>query len=152
MLLKRRRISFLLSLLILSLIGCSSTGFSTKTSLVVPKTIRSPANIPPELVPYVPRFVAILQQNGFAVGRTQDPRALDFVLEFNGNPFNLRVSAGLWREGIPILSASAANSGWGVALARGSAVNSRADSAVSTFESELRNLMAYIQIVPDAQP
>lgn len=152
MLLKHHRIFFLLSLLIFGLIGCSSTGYSTKTNLVAPKIIRSPANIPPELVPYVPRFVEILQQNGFSVGRTQDPRALDLVLEFNGNPFNLRVSAGLWREGIPILSASATNSGWGTALARGSAVNSLADSAVSTFESELRNLMARIQIVPDAQP
>jgi len=152
MLLKRYRIFFLLSLLTFGLIGCSSTGYSIKTSLVVPKTIRSPANISPELVPYVPRFIAILQQNGFAVGRTQDPRALDLVLEFNGNPFNLRVSASLWREGIPILSASATNPGWGTALARGSAVNSLADSAVSTFESELRNLMARTQIVPDAQP
>lgn len=75
---------------------------------------------------------------------------MDLVFEFNGNPFNLRVSAGLWREGVPILTASSTNSGWGTALARGSAVNSLADSAVSTFQSELTSLMARTEIVPDA--
>ena len=70
-------------------------------------------------------------------------------MEFNGNPFNLRVSASLWREGIPILTASATNSGWGTALARGSAVESLADSAVSTFQSELTGLMSHTEIVPD---
>ena len=149
--LKRYSIFFLLLLLFFGLIGCSSTGYSTKTSLVVPKTIRSPANIPPELVPYVPRFVAILQEYGFTVGRTEDPRALDLVFEFNGNPFDLRVSAGLWHEGIPILSASATNSGWGTALARGSAVNSLADSTVAAFAIELRSLISHTQIVPNAQ-
>jgi len=149
--LNRYNIIFMLPLLLFSLIGCSTTGYSTKTSIVVPKTIRSPASIPPELIPYVPRFVELLQTKGFYVGRTEDPRALDLVFEFNGNPFNLRVSAGLWREGIPILSASATNSGWGTALARGSAVNSLADSAVATFEAELQNLVTHTQIVPDGQ-
>lgn len=134
------------------MITCSSTGYSTKTSLIVPKTIRSPMNIPTELVPYVPRFVTILQQNGFEVGRTQNPKALDLVFEFNGNPFNLRVAVGLWQEGIPILSASATNPGWGTVIARGSAMNSLADLAISKFESELRNLAAHTQIVPDIQP
>lgn len=150
--LKRYGTFFLVTLLLFGLIGCSSTGYSTKASLVVPKTIRSPANIPPKLAPYVPRFVAVLQQNGFVVGRTKDPRALDLVFEFNGNPFNLRVSVSLWREGVPILSASATNSGWGTALARGSAVSSLVDSAASTFESEFRSLMVHTRIVPDAQP
>ena len=147
----RSGIFFLLALFWLSLMGCSSTGYSSNTDLVAPKTIRSPARIPPELVPYVPRFVELLQQRGFAVGRTEDPRALELVLEFNGNPFNLRVSVGLWREGIPVLSASATNSGWGTALARGSAVNSLANSAASKFEAELKSLMTRTEIVPNAQ-
>jgi hypothetical protein len=143
---------FLVTLLTFGLIGCSSTGYSIKSNLIVPKTVRSPVNIPPELVPYVPRFVEILQRNGFAVSKTQDPRALDLVFEFNGNPFNMRVSAGLWRDGIPVLSASATNSGWGTAIARGAAVNSLADSAAIKFETELSSLIAHMQVVPDAQP
>lgn len=72
------------------------------------------------------------------------------VFDFEGHPFNLRVSVGLWREGIPILTASATNPGWGTILARGSAVKSLVDSAVSKFESELRALIERIEIVPDA--
>jgi hypothetical protein len=107
MLLKRQGIVLLLLFVLLGIAGCSSTGYSTKTNLVAPKTIRAPASIPPEIVPYVPRFVELLQAKGFSVGRTDDPKALDLVFEFNSNPFNLRVSAGLWRQGIPVLSASA---------------------------------------------
>ena len=140
---------FLLLVLVFGMSSCSSTGYSTKTNLVVPETIRSPNKIPPELVQYLPRFADILQKEGFSIGQTEDPRALDLVMEFNGNPFNLRVSASLWREGIPILTASATNSGWGTALARGSAVESLADSAVSTFQSELTGLMSHTEIVPD---
>jgi hypothetical protein len=146
----RSGIFVLLALFWLSLMGCSSTGYSSNTDLVAPKMIRSPARIPPELVPYVPRFVGLLQQSGFAVGRTEDPQALELVLEFNGNPFNLRVSVGLWREGIPVLSASATNSGWGTALARGSAVNSLANSAASKFEAELEKLMTRTEILQNA--
>lgn len=151
MLLRHCRIVLLLPLFLLTFVGCSSTGYSTKTNLVAPKTIRAPASIPPEIVPYVPRFVELLQAKGFAVGKTDDPKALDLVFEFNPNPFNLRVSAGLWRQGVPVLSASATNSGWGTALARGSAVNSLAESTVSVFDEELQKLVARTQIVPDGQ-
>ena len=142
---------FLIPLLLVSLSGCSTTGYSTKAAVVAPRTIKSPSSIPPELIPYVPRFVELLQAKGFAVGRTDDPRALELVFEFNGNPFNLRVSAGLWRDGIPILSSSATNSGWGTALARGSAVNALVDSTASSFEVELSNMALHTQLVPDAQ-
>ena len=130
--------------------GCSSTGYATKSALVVPKTIRAPTNIPPELVPYVPRFVELLQARGFAVGRTDDRKALDLVFEFNGNPFNLRVSVGLWNQGIPVLTGSATNSGWGTALARGNAVSSLVGSAAKQFDTELTAFAQRTQIVQDA--
>ena len=135
--------------LLLSAAGCSSTGYATKESLVVPHTIRAPASIPPEVVPYVPRYVEALQAKGFAVGKTDDPRALELVFEFNGNPFNMRVAAGLWRQGIPVLTGSATNPGWGTALARGSAVNSLAEKSVSQFKAELDSFAARAQIVAD---
>lgn len=85
--------TLLFPLLIFALIGYSSSGFSTKSNLVVPRTIRAPSDVPPEVAQYAPRFVESLQDVGFLVGETEDPRALDLVFEFNGNPFNLRVSA-----------------------------------------------------------
>lgn len=131
-------------------IGCTSAGYLTKPPLVVPKTIRAPATIPPELVPHVPRFVESLQAQGFSVGKTDDRRALDLVFEFNGNPFNLRVSVGLWNQGVPVLTASATNSGWGTAIARGTAVNSLAGKAGNQFDVQLAVLVSRTQIVPDA--
>lgn len=136
--------------LIAGVTGCSSAGYSTKSSLVVPRTIRTPANIPSEVVPYVPRYIEALQAKGFAVGKTTDPRALDLVFEFNGNPFNLRVSAGLWNQGIPVLTGSATNPGWGSAIARGTAVNSLADKSVKQFSTELESFASRVTIVPDA--
>lgn len=149
--LKRRNIISLLLFIALGFVGCSSTGYSTKSGIIVPKTIRAPASISVEVAPYVPRFVGLLQENGFAVGKTNDPRALDLVFEFNSNPFNLRVSAGLWREGIPILSATATNPGWGTVIARGSVTNSLADSTAQKFTEELKKLITYVRIVEDVQ-
>jgi hypothetical protein len=136
-------------LVALALAACSSTGYVVKTPITVPRTIRAPASIPPEVVPYVPQFVAALQAKGFTVGKTNDPRALDLVFEFNGNPFNLRVSAGLWRQGIPVLTGSSTNSGWGTVIARGNMVNHVAGRAIKQFRSELDAFAARAQIVPD---
>ncbi len=138
------------TLLVTVITGCSSVGYSTKSSLVVPKTIRAPANIPDEVVPYVPRYVEALQAKGFAVGRTNDPRALDLVFDFNSNPFNLRISAGLWNQGIPVLTGSATNPGWGSVIARGAAVNALADTSVQQFTKELDSFASRVKIVPDA--
>ncbi len=129
--------------------ACSTTGYTSQSRLLAPRTIRAPKDIDPEIVPYVPRFVEALERAGFRVGNTKNPNALDLKFDFNGNPFNLRVSAGLWREGIPVLSASATNSGWGTALARGGAVNTLADLTLTKFKADLADLMTRIQIVPD---
>ena len=136
--------------LTLFLTACSTTGFSSNSNLIAPKTIKSPTSIPPEIAPYVPEFIDMLKAKGFAVGETNDPRSLVLYFEFNPNPFNLRVSAGLMQEGVPVLSASATNSGWGTALARGSAVNSLSESAVNTFKTELNKFMEHTKIVEDA--
>lgn len=141
----------LLLLASLALAACSTTGCSSKASLQVPRVIRSPSEIPPELVPHAARFVELLQAKGFAVGRTDDPRALDLVFEFNGNPFNLRVSVGLWREGLPVLSASATNSGWGTAIARGPAVSSLVDATVEQFRTELSKMLLTTKVLPDSK-
>lgn len=132
------------------LVSCSSTGYATKSDLTAPRTIRAPTHIPPGLVAYVPRFVESLEARGFAVGRTTDPNALELRFEHNDSVMNLSVSAGLWRQGVPILTASATNSGWGTALARGRALNSLADTALKQFDTELTELGSRIKVVPDA--
>jgi hypothetical protein len=95
----------------------------------------------PEIAPYVPEFVDALREQGFTVAADSDPDALLLQLEFNPNPFNLRVSASLLQHGIPVLTASATNSGWGTALARGVAVNGRAEAAIANFRAQLSMLM-----------
>ena len=135
--------------LILTLTSCSSTGQTIKQSVVAPKTIRSPSSIPPGLVPYVPSFVASLESKGFIVGSTSDPRALELRFEHNDSVMNLSVSASLWRQGVPVLSASSTNSGWGTAIARGGALNSLAQKTLREFDSQLTELSPRLQIVPD---
>jgi len=99
--------------------------------------------------PAVARFVEALQAHGFLVGKTDDPRALDLVFEFNRNPYDLRVSPALWSQGIPVLTGSATNPGWGTALARGSAVASLAYNASRKSEGELIGFVSHIPVVPD---
>ena len=147
LILKRKYFIFLFLFSLIGIVSCSSTGYVTKSNLVVPKTIKSPDNIPPAIVPYVPKFVDLLQEEGFSVGKTDDPRALNLVFEYNPNPFNLTVSVGLWRQGIPVLSASATNSGWGTVIAHGSAVNSLAESAAEEFEKKLKQFITHTKIV-----
>jgi len=138
-----------LAALVLLLVACSSTGSVTKTDVTVPQTVKAPVNVHPEVAPYLPEFVDALKSAGFIVGTTDNPDALELKLEFNGNPFNIRVSASLWQRGVPLLSASATNPGWGTALARGIAVNGRAESALESFRNQLAEFSTHIRIVPD---
>lgn len=137
-------------LLTLFLSSCSSTGFSTSSSLVVPRVVAPPTNVHPEVAPYVPEFVDALQAAGFKVGNTTDPDALSLRIDFNPNPFNIRVAASLIQHGIPVLSASATNPGWGTVLARGAAVNGRAASTLEEFRTELKKLIPRVTFKPDA--
>ena len=142
---------FFMALFLLSLTDRSSTSSSTDEQVVVPQIIRSPARIPPELVPFVPRFVSLLRAKGFMVGETDNDEALNLVFEFDGVPFNLRVSVSLWREGIPILTASSTDSGLFTAFSRGGAVNLLSDSTISKFENELQKLSVRTIIISDGE-
>ena len=139
----------LLMTLVATIPACSSAGFSTKQTLTAPRTIKAPTYIPPGMVPYVPRFTALLEAKGFVVGKTDDPQALELRFEHNDSVMNLSVSASLWRQGVPVLSASATNSGWGTAIARGSALNSLVDKTAKQFEEQLTDISGRTQIVPD---
>jgi hypothetical protein len=139
----------LASIIIALLVGCSSTGYVTKSNLNVPRVVKVQSGTHPEVAPYLPEFVDVLRSVGFVVGKTDNPDALEFKLEFNPNPFNIRVSASLLQHGVPIVSASATNPGWGTALARGSAVNGRAEAALDSFKEQLAELSKRITIIPE---
>lgn len=147
MYLRRALIAVLLSVLTAS---CSTTGFSTRTSLVVPRMVVAPSNVHPEVAPYIPEFLDAMQAAGFTVGETTDPDALSLNVEFNPNPFNIRVSASLIQRGVQVLSVSATNPGWGTVIARGVAVNGRAEAAIDDFRAELAILMPRVKFKPDA--
>ena len=132
--------------------ACASTGYVSTFTISVPKTVTLSTALDPEVAPFAPRFIAILAQHGFVVGNSNDPHAMQLRLDFNGNPFNMRVGAALWHDGAPILTASATNSGWGTALARGSAVQNLADSCATTFERELSQLQPYLRIIDSRGP
>jgi hypothetical protein len=148
-----RGLSVLAVLMIVSgvlLSGCSSTGTVSKSSIVAPQTVQAPENVHPEVAPYVPNFVEALVAAGFDVGITTDPNALQLKIEFNPNVFNIRVAASLMQRGVPIVTASATNPGWGTALARGVAVNGRAEAALESFKEQLTELSPRLKIVPDS--
>ena len=128
------------------LVACSTTGFSTKSDVIAPRIVKAPSSVNPEVIPYLPRLVDALQKAGFIVGKTDNPNALELKLEFNPNPFNMRVSASLWQDGVPLLSASATNPGWGTAMARGAVVNSLADSVINKFQVEVASLSSRLTI------
>ena len=127
--------------------ACASTGYVITSDLTVPKTVTLANSLDTEVAPYAPRFISILVQHGFAVGTSNDPHAMELRLDFNGNPFTMRVGAALWHDGAPILTASATNSGWGTALARGTAVQNLADSCATKFDRELSQLQPHLRIV-----
>lgn len=147
-----RNLFFLWWLLVsfVALSGCSSTGTASRSLIVAPQTIKAPEDVHPEVAPYVPDFIEALRGAGFNVGPTTDPNALHLKVEFNPNVFNIRVAALLTQHGVPILSASATNPGWGTALARGVAVNGRAEAALESFKEQLADLSPRLRIVPDA--
>ncbi len=140
---------FVLLGLNIGLASCSSTSFSTTSHLTVPATVRAPVTVHQAVKRYLPELVALLQSAGFSVGKTDDPEALVLQLNFNPNPFNLRVSASLLLDGVPVLRASATNAGWGTLLARGPAVDGRARAMLSQFEGELVILTQRITIRPE---
>jgi len=130
--------------------GCFSTGHSTKAALTVPKTVREPANIPPEVVPYYRNYVLALEAKGFAVGPTDNSRALSLWLAFNSNPYNMNLSVSLLYEGKPVLTGSATNLGLLTVAARAPTMDYLADKSLAKFRAELEGFVTHVQIVSDA--
>jgi len=94
-----------IAVLVALLAGCSSTGSVVTIDITVTNTVTLQSPIDPEVATYAPKFIAVLEKPGFKVGETKNMHAMQLRLAFNGNPFDTRVVAELWYEGVPILTA-----------------------------------------------
>lgn len=129
--------------------ACSSSGNIVSRPVTAPRTVNPPESVHPDLAPYLPIFISAVEALGFHVATTTDPRALQLKIGFNPSVMNMRVSAALWQNAAPIVTADAANSGWGTALARGSALQNLVDSAANAFRTQLHKMSSSLQIVDD---
>ena len=132
--------------------ACSSSSHSVARAVTAPRTVNPPSSTHPDIAPYLPRFISAVEALGFRVARTDDPSALQLRVDFNPSVMNMRVSAALWQNGVPIVTADAANSGWGTALARGTAVQNLVESAAKAFQVELRKMSSSLHIEEDKSP
>jgi S1-C subfamily serine protease len=132
--------------------GCSTTSHSVTSKIVAPKTIQPPKYVPTELIPYLPRFIGVLESQGFVVAQTEDPNALQLRLDLDPNPWNTQVSVSLWQGGSPILTSQATNPGWGNVIAHGAALANLVGSTATALEVEMRKLSPRLEIVADRAP
>lgn len=120
------------------LTACASSSTSIKESVVVPKTIRVVENYHPEVAQFVPTFLEVLGQNGFAMGYTEDPDAATLKIDFDPNIFHTAIYVKLVQGNKTLLSSEASNSGWGTGIARASALNTLAENVKTNLDKELR--------------
>jgi hypothetical protein len=144
-----KHVGWAAALVAIVLTACTSTGSVVTTDITVTKTVTLQTPMDPEVAIYAPRFISALEKQGFKVGESKDPHAMQLRLDFNGNLFNTRVAAELWHDGAPILTASATNSGWGTAIAHGEAVENLANAAVAMFGQKLSQLRPHVRIIEE---
>lgn len=118
--------------------ACASSSTSVKESVVVPKTIRVIESYHPEVAQFVPSFLDVLGQNGFAFGYTEDPDAATLRIDFDPNIFHTAIYVKLIQGNKTLLSSEASNSGWGTGIARASALNTLAENVKVNLDKELR--------------
>jgi len=120
------------------LTACASSSTSVKESVVVPKTIRVVESYHPEVAQFVPSFLDVLGQNGFAFGYTEDPDAVTLRIDFDPNIFHTAIYVKLTQGNKTLMSSEASNSGWGTGIARASALNTLAEKVKVNLDKELR--------------
>ncbi len=120
------------------LTACASSSTSIKEAVVVPKTIRIVESYHPEVAQFVPSFLEVFDQNGFAIGYTEDPDAATLRIDFDPNVFHTAIYIKLTQGNRTLLSSEASNSGWGTGIARASALNTLAENVKVNLDKELR--------------
>lgn len=141
-----------IAVIALAIAACTTTGYSITKSVTAPRTVRPPTYVDPELAPYLPRFVSVLETFGFHVGPTDDPRALQLRLEFDPNVFSMSVTPSLWQGGVAVVTAAARNRGFSTLWTPGAAIANLVGSAAQTFEGELKKVSSRLEITADTVP
>ncbi len=152
---KRMAVAASLILIAIGTSACSSTGHNVAPEITAPRTARHPASLDSRLAPHYHLFVSILQSNGFEVGQTDDPRALELKFVLDRNPSVLELFVSLLQEGTPLLSARGSNSEGrtaGGAIAGSAHITILAQRAAANFERQLAALKPNLLIVEDSPP
>jgi hypothetical protein len=90
-------------------------------------------------------FVSILEDSGFKVGQTDDPRALVLEVGFDRNPFKETVVAMLWHQNTPLIDVRAEPAG-AEGQRSNPLVGPMVQRAAQRFESRLRKIRESIVI------
>ena len=129
----------LLSLMVLLIVGCSSTSSGNLSGVAVPKgtfvTIQGSLNDQERL--FLPDLVSVLEKRGFTVTKEDKSQYSVQITFSSSSSFNVYCNIVLMKEGIPVISANGTNPGWGVLIARGTAYRGVFDSALREFEKKL---------------
>ena len=137
-------------LIVIGASACSSTGHNVESEIIAPKTVQHTTSLDSRIAPHYHLFVSILESNGFDVGQTDDPRAMQLKIELVRNPSVLEVEASLWQEETALINVRGLSAAGAVA---GSAhLKILARRAAENFERQLVALGPNLVIVADSPP
>jgi hypothetical protein len=120
--------------------GCTSTStgnFAPGAGHVNGATVSVSAPAGSSSALYLPKLVAVLRKHGFTVVGKGQPAEYSAELEMNAGVWNVQCTINLLQRGVPLISASNLNPGWGNWLARGASISVVADAAIREFDKKL---------------
>ena len=144
---KRAARSLLLTVVVLLVQGCSTSGKATKAEVIVaPNTLVVEQPIPSELRIHEQTFFSILEKRGMTRGNSGDPNALRLKLEFDPNVFSMNVIATVSQNGRVVAVGKSHNPGFGTMMNRDGSISALAAGAAAQLDSQLDELGSRLQI------
>jgi hypothetical protein len=119
------------------LLGCTSTSSGTFSGSAHGATVSVFAPAGSSSALYLPKLVAVLRKHGFTVVGSGQKAEYSAELEMNAGVWNVQCTINLLQRGVPVVSASNLNPGWGNWIARGASINVVADSVIREFDKKL---------------
>ena len=128
------------AIVMILLSGCTSTStgsFASTSGRANGATVSVSAPAGSSSALYLPKLVAVLRKHGFTVVATGQKAEYSAEFEMNAGVWNVQCTINLLQRGVPVISASNLNPGWGNWLARGASINVVADAAIREFDKKL---------------
>jgi hypothetical protein len=119
------------------LLGCTSTSSGTFSGSAHGATVSVSAPAGSSSALYLPKLVAVLRKHDFTVVGSGQKAEYSAELEMNAGVWNVQCTINLLQRGVPVVSASNLNPGWGNWIARGASINVVADSVIREFDKKL---------------